>query len=246
MAVADRRHIVLLSCVKSKQQTPALAADLYTSTWFRSALAYAHSLQPDLVLILSAKHGVVDLDERIEPYEQTLNRMDIAERRRWAAEVLAQLGRRADLERDEFTILAGKKYREFVVPGLRRCRVPMEGLRQGEQLQYLRRHARDCENTRPDLRSEFIRVDRQPSQTLVLVRTITWQGPHTPETRWVPVSDLLPDAPEQEIEAAIIAVLGDPRFFHVCLCCGEKTPVGWMHSGTVCQSCAERHLGVVY
>ena len=143
--MAAKRHIVLISCVKSKRQTAARAADLYTSTWFRLASTYARSLHPDLTLVLSAKHGVVGLDEHIAPYEQTLNRMGVAARRRWATQVLTALSGRADLNRDDFTILAGKKYREFIVPSIPGCRVPMEGLRQGEQLRYMREHTPDID-----------------------------------------------------------------------------------------------------
>jgi len=97
-----------------------------------------------------------------------------------------------------------------------------------------------------DLRADFIRVDGKPSKTRIMVRTIDWRGPHTPEERWVSACDIAPDASEQEIEGAIRAVLEDARFFGVCIRCGKKNPVGWMHSETICQSCAERHLGVVY
>ena len=97
-----------------------------------------------------------------------------------------------------------------------------------------------------DLRAEFIRVDYRPSKTLIMVRTIEWRGPYTPKERWVSARDLAPDASGQEIKAAIRAALEDARFFGVCMRCGERNPVGWMHSETACQSCAERHLGVVY
>jgi hypothetical protein len=40
--------------------------------------------------------------------------------------------------------------------------------------------------------------------------------------------------------------LDDPRLFRSCTHCGEKNPVGWMHSDTICQACAETDLGVVY
>ena len=100
--------------------------------------------------------------------------------------------------------------------------------------------------TDDDLRGEFIRIDRKPSKTLILVRKITWRGPHTPETHWVTAFNLAADASEPEVEASIRAALGDTRFFRVCVRCGDKNPIGWMHSETICQSCAERYLGVVY
>lgn len=79
-----------------------------------------------------------------------------------------------------------------------------------------------------------------------MVRTIEWPSPHTPKSRWVTACDFGPDATEHDVEVTIQKLLDDARFFGVCTRCGEKNPVGWMHSQTICQSCAERHLGVVY
>lgn len=134
-----RRHVVLLSCVKSKLKAPAPARLLYTSTWFRSALAYAHSLRPDLILIISAKHGVLGLEETVAPYDDTLNDATVAMRKQWSDRVLSELRQVVDLDNDEFTILAGKRYRQFLVASIKHFYVPMDGLRQGEQLGFLRR-----------------------------------------------------------------------------------------------------------
>ena len=38
-------------------------------------LKFAKSLNPDNIFILSAKYGLIDLDEEIEPYDKTLNLM---------------------------------------------------------------------------------------------------------------------------------------------------------------------------
>lgn len=131
---APVRHVVLVSCVKSKRPAPARAGDLYTSDLFQKMMAFARSLRPDAIYILSAKHGLLDPDRVIEPYEQTLNTMGSREARRWADEVVTQLRRVADLERDRFTLLASKRYRQHLVPHLRNARVPLEGVRFGEQL----------------------------------------------------------------------------------------------------------------
>jgi len=131
------KKIFLLSCVKSKQSFRARAADLYTSALFKKMLRYAQCNKPDEIFILSAKHGLLALDDMIDPYEQTLNNMPIMERRDWTQRVLRELRCRVDLERDEFTILAGDKYRRFLLPHLRHYSIPMEGLAFGQQLRFL-------------------------------------------------------------------------------------------------------------
>ena len=69
-----RNQIVLISCVSQKLSHRAKAKDLYVSTLFRLNLKYAKILNPDAIYILSAKHGLLSLEQEIEPYEQTLNR----------------------------------------------------------------------------------------------------------------------------------------------------------------------------
>lgn len=131
--------IVLISCVKSKLDVPARAADLYTSTLFRLNLAYAQKLQPDAIYILSAKHGLLDPDQVIEPYEMTLNNMGEYDKRVWALQVLAALRRKADLNADRFIFLAGVNYRKYLIPHLAHVEIPLEGLALGMQMQELKR-----------------------------------------------------------------------------------------------------------
>lgn len=132
--------IYLVSCVRSKLADSALAKDLYDSRWFKSARRYAEKKGCPWY-VLSAKHGIVHPDCWIAPYDQTLNKMSAANRRQWADRVLAQLEPHLE-EVDSVVFLAGKRYREFLdVPlqsrGLATCG-PMEGLRIGEQLRWLK------------------------------------------------------------------------------------------------------------
>jgi len=116
---------------------PASAQDLYVSPLFRLNLRYARKLQPDAIYILSAMHGLLDLDTEVEPYDLTLNDMATRQVQAWAEQVLEQLKRRADLSEDHFVFLAGLKYRKFLVPRLASYEVPMQGLAIGRQLQFL-------------------------------------------------------------------------------------------------------------
>ena len=133
------RRIVLISCVSKKRPAPAKARDLYTSPLFKLNLAYAESLKPDAIYILSALHGLVPLDTTLAPYNETLNTKKVAAIKVWADAVLRKLKTKADLEHDEFVLLAGERYRRFLMPSLRRVRVPLQGLGLGRQLQFLKR-----------------------------------------------------------------------------------------------------------
>ena len=134
--------VCFVSCVGAKQTTPAPAQDLYQSDWFTKARAYAEAIATQW-FILSAKHGLVRPDEVIEPYEQTLNTMGIADRRHWARRVQGQMDEHMP-DADRIVVLAGERYREFLMDYLRRraatVDVPMAGLRIGEQLSWLGTH----------------------------------------------------------------------------------------------------------
>lgn len=131
------KKIVLISCVSKKLPTRAKAQDLYISALFRLNIQYAKKLKPDAIYILSAMHGLLSLDDEVEPYDLTLNTMSSRQVKAWADQVMAQIGACADPKTDHFVFLAGEKYRKFLLPHLASYEVPMQGLTIGRQLQFL-------------------------------------------------------------------------------------------------------------
>lgn len=129
--------VVLISCVSKKLHHKSKAQDLYVSPLFLKNLKYAKSLNSDKIFILSAKYGLLRLNEEIEPYDKTLNKMRSNEIKEWANSVLNQLKKVTDIEIDEFIFLAGNNYRKFLLPYLKHYKIPMLGLSIGKQLQWL-------------------------------------------------------------------------------------------------------------
>lgn len=132
------KKIVLISCASKKLKEAAPAEELYTSPLFKSSLAYARSLKPDAIYVLSAKYGLLPLSETIPPYEETLNTKTAAEVEFWAEMVREQLFRVGDFEKDTFVFLAGDAYRKYLMPHLRHVEVPLKGRGIGKQLQFLK------------------------------------------------------------------------------------------------------------
>jgi len=130
-------RIVLLSCVSKKQNHKSKAKDLYLSPLFKKSLRYAEFLNPDRIFVLSAKYGLVELDEEVEPYDKTLNKMSSDEKIDWANMVLGQLDKVVSVGKDTFIFLAGNNYRKFLLPHIKYYEIPMEGLGIGKQLQWL-------------------------------------------------------------------------------------------------------------
>ncbi|MBW8038879.1 MAG: hypothetical protein FVQ85_02640 [Planctomycetes bacterium] len=133
------KKYVLISCVSQKLDRPALSKDLYTSTLFKLCYRYATSLKPDAIFVLSAKYGLVSCDQVIAPYDMTLNEMKARNVREWSERVLVELRKQTDLQKDRFIFLAGDKYRKYLLQHIRNCQIPMERLRIGEQLSWLKK-----------------------------------------------------------------------------------------------------------
>jgi hypothetical protein len=121
--------IGLVGCGKGKLDHAAPARSLYTGDLFRKASGYCIA-NYDAWYILSAKHGLLDPDEVIEPYDLSLKNLSAEERRR----VLAQIDD-LGLTSETFYIHAGERYSEHLVPHLRYLR-PLKGLGIGKQLAW--------------------------------------------------------------------------------------------------------------
>jgi hypothetical protein len=134
-------RVGLVGCVKQKVDHPAPARELYVSPLFRGRRRYVEN-SCDTWLILSAKHGLLDLDQLVEPYDQSLVTASTASRREWSAMVLRQLDARAfEYRSTVFEFHAGANYRNFgLEAGLRErgaaTVVVAEHLSQGQQLAF--------------------------------------------------------------------------------------------------------------
>jgi len=132
------KRVVLLSCVSKKRSERSTAAEMYTSTFFKYNFQYAHKLTPTAIFILSAKYGLLTLEDEIDPYDMTLKGMPVSERKAWAEKVIQQLSCHVNLKDTHFIILAGERYRENLVSNFSSYETPLKGLRFGEQLQFLK------------------------------------------------------------------------------------------------------------
>jgi cytoplasmic iron level regulating protein YaaA (DUF328/UPF0246 family) len=133
------KKVVLISCVSTKLDQKAKAKDLYISPLFKMNYAYAKSLAPSAIYILSAKYGLLHPDTIIDPYNETLNTMKSGQVKDWAIDVIDQMEGKIDFKNDEIIFLAGERYRKFLLPLCRNAKVPLEGLGIGKQLGWLKK-----------------------------------------------------------------------------------------------------------
>lgn len=132
------KNIALISCVSKKLPKKSKAKDLYVSPLFKYNLKYAKLLNPNKIFILSAKYGLLNLEQEIKPYNQTLNKMASTEIKKWAEKVIKQLKFVTNIKKDKFIFLAGNNYRKYLIKSIVNCEIPLKGLTIGKQLKYLK------------------------------------------------------------------------------------------------------------
>ncbi|HEY0435262.1 MAG TPA: hypothetical protein VGC92_01385 [Phenylobacterium sp.] len=128
------RPLILIPCGGRKLALPARARDLYTGPYFRQALAWARTLGGRF-LILSAKHGLVEPEERIEPYDLRMGQPGSVT----AGLVHAQAHARGLLDEPCVLAAGGRAYLKVVRDVWPLAETPFEGLGLGKQLQAMRR-----------------------------------------------------------------------------------------------------------
>lgn len=135
-------RIGLVGCTKSKLQARSPAKQLYMASALFRGRRRCVERTCDRWFILSAKHGLVDPDTELEPYDETLVGARRSTKRAWADRVLAALlGRVQDLPEVVFECHAGADYLDHgLADGLlsRGASVerPVDGLSLGRQLSF--------------------------------------------------------------------------------------------------------------
>jgi hypothetical protein len=108
-ALGRKVVVTLIGCGKTKVSHRAQARELYLGTLFRRSLQYA-LLASDEVYVLSALHGLVGLDDELDPYDFAMKDRPVSDRERWARRVVSDLGVRLPGLPLRITCLAGADY----------------------------------------------------------------------------------------------------------------------------------------
>lgn len=134
--------IGLVSCAAKKLGHAVPARELYVSQFFRLSLTYA--LQHcTAVYIASAKHGLLELDQVVEPYDVTLADLTPTQRELWGDAVARGLldRHRADFATQFLYVLAGTQYVRPLMRGLTAGGVgivePLKRMQIGQRIGFL-------------------------------------------------------------------------------------------------------------
>lgn len=136
--------LLLVSCVKSKRQSPSAAKDLYTSPLFRKERDYAEASGIPW-FILSAEYGLCRPDDWLTPYERYLPDTSAAYQRAWGLFAVERLDLIAGPIRGmTVEIHASAGYVNALGGALEqkgaKVLTPLAGLAMGERLQWYDHH----------------------------------------------------------------------------------------------------------
>jgi hypothetical protein len=147
-------QVALIACTKTKADGALPAALLYRSPLFRKSLLYALS-KTDRVYILSAKHGVLQLGDIVEPYELSIKDLSAEQKANWIVKVGSSL-KQLIASTDKVHILAGLEYARPLLPIFQKigCQVisPLAGKSFGQRVSWLR-----LNNREPELFEQFVK-----------------------------------------------------------------------------------------
>lgn len=133
------RNVYLLTCSHRKLSEPARAKDLYISPSFIAARKIAEK-KGDNWFILSAKHGLIEPEVKLKPYDLSLLSLSESEREKWASTVINDLSNNLQLT-DKIIILGDDLYASYISDKLRlrgfEVYCPLLGKTNDEKLHWL-------------------------------------------------------------------------------------------------------------
>jgi len=146
----------LISCSKSKGGHSAFARNMYVSPLYRKSVMVAEGWGLSFS-ILSAKYGLLDPEETIEPYDLTLKGASKQFKAEWARKVDAQIRSSIDPKK-QLIVLAGDDYYVPLIEAGAADRAsnffaPMRGLSLGNRLVFLNQCIRIRQRRRAIARS---------------------------------------------------------------------------------------------
>lgn len=122
----DRGPLVVVPCGARKRAHPAAAKDLYISSYQQLCLRAAYALTaPANIRILSGRHGLLELDTVIEPYNMRLGEPGSVT----ADDIFDQATATGIIDAPDVVALAGKDYTRVVTATWPHARTPLAGSR---------------------------------------------------------------------------------------------------------------------
>lgn len=143
-ALARPVRVGLVGCAKTKRAEASPARALYKSPLFALALAHAERAC-DETYVISAAHGLLPLDETVQPYDRSLRELPKKERLAWGSRVAESVRARFPQLPLHVLVLSGLEYAAPILSGARRygwtIETPLARRSIGQRLAWFKEHA---------------------------------------------------------------------------------------------------------
>jgi hypothetical protein len=127
-------ELIVVTCGSRKLDHRAPVGELYTGTYHRACRNAAEALKPERLLILSSAHGLLDLDDVIDPYDTAIGAAGSIT----ADELTTQARERGVLDLDPVIVLAGQRHLRLARAVWPHAVSPLTGIGgMGRQIAYL-------------------------------------------------------------------------------------------------------------
>ena len=129
--------LIIIPCGSKKLSYSTLAWKLYQGPYYKSCLRWALSIEKmDNIRILSAKYGLLRLDEVIHPYELRMGRPGSI-----SLDKIREQAQASGLLSEEVIGLGGRDYTRIIKEIWPFAHLPLEGKGGlGKQMRWLKRH----------------------------------------------------------------------------------------------------------
>jgi cytoplasmic iron level regulating protein YaaA (DUF328/UPF0246 family) len=140
--------IVFIGCGATKMKNACKARKMYVGNYVQFCLAYAQTFTTqDNIYILSAKYGVLPLEKVIEPYNKTLNNMNIEEKQDWKNMVIKQLEDIGINKDTEVVFICGTNYYTLLEDYFTNYKLPLPKQGIGVQQHFMIEELREYNKT---------------------------------------------------------------------------------------------------
>lgn len=127
--------IVIITCGQDKAITKSRAEKMYTSGYFRQCLRWAKAkTSPDKVFILSAKYGLLRLDDLIMPYDLKMGQSGSV----LPSQVYEQ-AKALGIENEKILSTAGIEYRKILDTVFPNISYPFDGMTIGYRAEAMKK-----------------------------------------------------------------------------------------------------------
>ncbi|MEK6879670.1 MAG: DUF6884 domain-containing protein [Nanoarchaeota archaeon] len=134
------KRVALIPCSKNKIKTggEVKAVDLYSaSLLFRKILHFVLKQKYDKIFIISAKYGLLRLNQKIQYYDSSLKNISKIERVKWGDIISSKLNKILD-KSDYIDFYIPKIYIKYISKNLQiNHKNILQGMRIGERLHFL-------------------------------------------------------------------------------------------------------------